>query len=342
MMAEVYFCWGGQVHGSIEEVRRELAFSSAVNAAEEFVQDPLDDGARGLHVLGGERLAFACPDPGDMWALHFGAVRVGGSGSTSARPSIGLGRDANTDQGVNLAIVSRGLRVRIGTDTVREATEDELAAPHHWCLAVVEHPTAGEWALYRDGEEIAGQTDVDTSRPERPNSLNLMGAHSAFRDMHYSHIILADEYLGQFSRVAYAPVSADQSPTEWDRSEPLDDHFEHLDAVPHAGDTKYLRSTDFGTETAHRAAVSLPGRQIIAAQPVVMARLEEQGLDEITLEVASGAESTGEVTTGPVNVDGYTLLRGPILSDDPDTSEPWTAADLSDATIRLRHRPPGS
>ncbi|TVP61055.1 MAG: hypothetical protein EA351_00065 [Gemmatimonadales bacterium] len=137
-------------------------------------------------------------------------------------------------------------------------------------------------------------------------------------------------------------MSSDETPNDFTRTDGTQDHYEHLDQAPHDGDDDYLRSDAFGTETAHKAAVSLAGRQVVAVQPVAMARLEEQGDDELEVEIGSGSESSGRVSMGPVNTVGYTLLRGPILSEDPDTSEPWTQAALSDATITLEHVAPGS
>lgn len=311
---------------------------SSVLAAEE---DPAGAGGRTLVTgTGSGPVYFPVLEHPTEWTLHFWCYQNSGSsgaGTTALRLT-----DVGASTGFfRLTTGPNEFSVVLKGSTIGTFPDGSLTVPGHYMIHVLEHASAGFLRAYLDGELVFGAEDLNSARTLTIDRMGLAGLASN-RAAQLAHVIFAGgPPLGRNAVVTYHPPTSDVAPNEFTRSDGGLAHYEHLDDQPHDGDSTYLLSPDtgVGNRTRHRHTVSLPGRRIIGARASAVARLEDVSGDRIGVKYESGAAAAVDHVLEQFGAD-YTFRGGLWLSEDPDTSQEWTEAGLSDLEVELQHLAP--
>lgn len=343
--------WGFHQIATGADLQREAA--AFAGTAPTIISDIAGAGAQSVQLPAGSNVWTALPvveDPGSEWCLHWWWEMASLSVSQSATPSLGLGHVGGNPAGVYLTLGQPGgsgatsnLYVRRGSATITQLSMDGRNGAAPWRLHVVEHGSTGVIELWRGTELLYSTSSENTSRTAAGTYDRLrLGAYGSFgQAARIGHIVLTDgEDLGTTALVGAAPADTDVGPNEWTRSNGGLDHYEHIEQAPHDGDTTYLGSDTAGNRTRHRSTIVVPGRRILSARVSVVAMLEEKGFDRIGVTYESGTADPVTHVLEEFSHVGYHRRAGPLLLEDPDTEEEWTAGGLSAMEYELEHLAP--
>lgn len=293
--------------------------------------DPLGDGARAFSVRN-TTIQIPITGLGDRWCLHMGARYEGTFNFSGVDPGFGVGPQA---QSVNLRETSARWRVYRQNATVHDRPSSELRTNYHWALDVYEHASEGWWRLYRNGSEVASEENVNTSSSASERFLQIPLTSKSGANIFYSHIVLADEFLGELVRVKPWIPSSDLGPNDMIRSDTSLSHHAHLSSIPTLGDSRYLETDEFEQATRHGGDIDLDGLQVLSFTPSVLARVDGAGASQLEVDLDDGVSSTGNALLAELNLSFYRYFLGTLHNENPLTSSPWTNADLDSLAMKI-------
>jgi hypothetical protein len=221
-----------------------------------------------------------------------------------------------------------------------EITSTSAIAEDSWAYVEIEIDMAisatGSVNIYIDGNLDASvsnsQTIISTST-RGPHQIECFpGYGSARADWRITDIYIDDDVVHGLSEVWYQPCDTAGSLAQFT---PLSgDNEDNVDDIGNDGDTTYNSSSSPGSKDrlTHSSAITFGP---IAVQPILYGR----GVGEGTALVKLGVRSNG--TESLASLPGLTSQFegrvGPIFTEDPDTSDDWTAEGVNAAETVVQH-----
>jgi hypothetical protein len=281
---------------------------------------------------------------GAEWALQL--FMLGSSGSSFNDGPVCALESSSAQRTVHFNRSSAGgsnnvLRVMNGATVVHTFDNHFFGSERHYAIEVVEHASAGIIRVYVDGSLVATYTGLNTSRAFAFDRIRLGGGSANAGNFTCTHVIVRNEAVapGDTAQVDYHPFDTDVSPNQFTRSNGGIPHWDHLDDVPHDGNTTYLVSATAGEKTRHRAAAAtLPaGRQVLGVRAVYTPRLEDAGGDRLQITSESGAGAPVVDVVANLTTSFKPHQGGEFMEANPDGDVPWTQAALQALEIEAEH-----